>query len=127
MPAPVVHFEIIGKDPGRLRRFYNALFGWDGEISTTSDLVSDAGQYAFIDPIPVPGAPGPAGGIGGGPDFAPSSLFYVAVADVGAALNRVEELGGSRLFGPAPTPSGQLVVGRFKDPEGNLIGVAGPK
>jgi uncharacterized protein len=127
MSAPVVHFEIIGKDPDRLRRFYNALFGWDGEISPTADEISDAGQYTFIDPIPVPGAPGPAGGIGGGPDFAPNILFYVAVPDVGAALRRVEELGGSRLLGPTPTPSGRLVVGRFTDPEGNLMGVAGPK
>ena len=127
MPAPVVHFEIIGKDPDRLRYFYNALFGWDGEISPTSDLVSDAGQYTFIDPLPVPGAPGLAGGIGGGPAFAPNILFYVAVPDVGAALNRVEELGGSRLLGPAPTSGGQLVIGRFTDPEGNLVGVAGPK
>jgi predicted enzyme related to lactoylglutathione lyase len=127
MSAPVVHFEIIGKDPDRLRRFYKALFGWDGEISPTSDLVSDAGQYTFIDPLPVPGAPGPAGGIGGGRNFAPNILFYVAVADVGAALDRVEELGGSRVFGPASTPSDRLVVGRFTDPEGNLVGLAGPK
>jgi uncharacterized protein len=127
MSAPVVHFEIIGKDPVRLRRFYKALFCWDGEISPTSNLVSDAGQYTFIDPLPVPGAPGPAGGIGGGPNFAPSVLFYVAVPDVEAALHRVEELGGSRLLGPASTPNGQLVIGRFTDPEGNLVGVAGPK
>ena len=65
--------------------------------------------------------------IGGGPDFAPNILFYVAVPDVAAALRRVEELGGTRLLGPTPTPSGRLVVGRFTDPEGNLMGVAGPK
>ena len=127
MSAPVVHFEIIGKDPVRLRRFYSALFGWDGEISPTSDLVSDAGQYVFINPIPVPDAPGPAGGIGGGPAFAPQVVVYVGVPDVGAALARVEELGGSRVLGPAPTPSGKLVIGQFTDLEGNLVGVAGPK
>ncbi len=127
MPAPVVHFEIIGKEPDRLRRFYSALFGWEGEISQTSDQISDDGQYTFINPIPVPGAPGLAGGIGGGPGFAPNVLFYVAVPDVGATLVKVEELGGSRLLGPDPTPSGQLVVGKFTDPEGNLIGVAGPR
>ena len=29
MAQPVVHFEIIGKDPMRLRSYYGDLFGWD--------------------------------------------------------------------------------------------------
>jgi uncharacterized protein len=30
-------------------------------------------------------------------------------------------------MGPEIKPEGGLVVGHFSDPEGNLIGVAGPK
>lgn len=30
-------------------------------------------------------------------------------------------------MGPAEKPGGGLVVGHFVDPEGNLIGVAGPQ
>jgi hypothetical protein len=41
-----------------------------------------------------------------------------------AALVRAEELGGRRALGPEGVP-GALVVGRFCDPEGNVIGVAG--
>jgi len=27
MPQPVVHFEVIGKDPTRLRKYFGELFG----------------------------------------------------------------------------------------------------
>jgi predicted enzyme related to lactoylglutathione lyase len=52
------------------------------------------------------------------------AVFYVGVPDVGAALQRAEDLGGTRVMGPVTSPNG-LVVGHFKDPEGTLIGVAG--
>jgi len=29
MGQPIVHFEIIGKDPKRLRSYYGDLFGWE--------------------------------------------------------------------------------------------------
>lgn len=43
-------------------------------------------------------------------------LFHVGVRDVEAALQRAEELGGTRVMGPARSPSG-LVVGNFKHPK----------
>jgi pimeloyl-ACP methyl ester carboxylesterase len=43
-------------------------------------------------------------------------VFYVGVPDVEAALQRAERLGGTRLMGPATSPSG-LVVGHFADPD----------
>jgi hypothetical protein len=51
-------------------------------------------------------------------------VFYVGVPDVGAALRRAEDLGGTRVMGPVKAPNG-LVVGHFKDPEGTLTGAAG--
>ena len=42
----------------------------------------------------------------------------------GTALPRAEDLGGSRVMGPVTSPTG-LRVRHFKDPERNLIGVAG--
>jgi predicted enzyme related to lactoylglutathione lyase len=33
MGQPVVHFEIIGNDPERLRRYYRELFGWEFDAS----------------------------------------------------------------------------------------------
>jgi predicted enzyme related to lactoylglutathione lyase len=36
MGPPVVHFEIIGTDPHRLRDYYGELFGWDASSVTSS-------------------------------------------------------------------------------------------
>src|SRR5438270_7044282 len=56
MGQPVVHFEVIGSDPNRLRDYYGELFGWTfGEPMGPSD-------YATVqDPDGI------GGGIGGGP------------------------------------------------------------
>jgi predicted enzyme related to lactoylglutathione lyase len=125
MPQPVVHFEIIGRDPDALRRYFGALFGWEYDTpSPVADEVSDPDQYGFVDLITTEDGAGIRGGIGGGPQRPPQALFYVAVPDVEAALQRAEELGGTRTMGPVTSPNG-LVVGRFTDPEGNLVGVAG--
>jgi hypothetical protein len=124
MPDPVVHFEIIGADPERLRTYYRDLFGWEYNTSgEVSDAVSEPTNYGFIEPIESAAGGGIAGGVGGGPAYAPGHVFYVSVPDVEVALQRAESLGGTRLLGPAAAPSG-LVVGQFMDPEGNRIGLA---
>jgi uncharacterized protein len=124
MGHPVVHFEIIGRDPAALRRYYAELFGWTFETGdASSDDVSEPGQYGFIDGTTTGGI---NGGIGGGADHDARVLFYVGVPDVEAALQAAERLGGTRRMGPEGTP-GVLVVGRFADAEGNLIGVAGAR
>ncbi|MBO2451574.1 hypothetical protein J4573_31095 [Actinomadura barringtoniae] len=122
MGQPVVHFEIVGRDPAALREYYGDLFGWEYEVGdATSDQVSEQGQYGFMPP-----GEGIAGGVAGGASFKPRVLFYVAVPDVGAALAEAERLGGTRVMGPEPKNGGDFAVGHFTDPEGNLIGVAGP-
>jgi uncharacterized protein len=122
---PVVHFEVIGADPQRLRDYYQDLFGWRFDIpSPVANEVSDPERYGFLDLITTPDGAGIRGGVGGGPGFASHVVFYVAVPDVEAALRRAEELGGTRVLGPVTSPTG-LVVGQFTDPEGSLIGVAG--
>ena len=77
-----------------------------------------------LDLIATPEGTGIRGGVGGGAAHEPHALFHVGVADVETALQQAESLGGTRVMGPATSPSG-LVVGHFTDPEGNLIGVAG--
>ena len=121
MGQRVVHFEIIGSDPARLRSYYGELFGWEFQIgAAATEAVSQSGNYGFVD-----GA-GINGGVGGGDDYEGRVLFYVGVPNVEAALQKAESLGGMRQMGPEGA-SGTLVVGRFTDPEGNLIGVAGPE
>lgn len=126
MGLPVVHFEIIGTAPGTLRDYYGELFDW--EFSTgdaTTEKVSQPGMYHFVDGSTTGEGDGINGGIGGGEGYERRVLFYVGVPDVGAALRRAESLGGERLLGPEPK-SGDFTVGHFADPEGNVIGVAGP-
>ena len=93
MAQPVVHLEIIGRDPARLRTFYAELFGWQFDTSAPiSAAVSEAGNYGFTDGPqgdPVPG------GVGGGPDFEPHVMFYVGVEDIEATLAKAEGLGGT--------------------------------
>ena len=123
MANPIVHAEIIGRDPDRLQAFYRELFGWEVDTSAPiSSAVSDEGRYGFVDlegdPVPV--------GIGGGSQHPPHVVFYVGVAEVEAGLARAVELGGTRVLGPERVEERGLVIGHLLDPEGNLVGVAGP-
>lgn len=123
MGHPVVHFEIIGRDPAKLRSYYGELFGWEfhtGDAAT--EAVSQAGNYGFVDGNTNGG--GINGGVGGDDSYEARVLFYVSVPNVEAALKKAESLGGKRRMGPEGAP-GTLVVGQFIDPEGHLIGVAG--
>jgi predicted enzyme related to lactoylglutathione lyase len=122
MAQPVVHFEVIGTDPQALRGYYGELFGWEFDTSgSVADEVSEAGNYGFVQPDG-----GIPGGVGGGAGHERRALFYVGVPEVAAALRKAESLGGTRVMGPSRAPGRDLVVGHFTDPEGHLIGVAGP-
>jgi len=126
MGQPVVHFEIIGKDPATLRSYFAELFGWAFDTSSpVASAVSEPMNYGFVNRVTTEDGTGIPGGVGGGAGYESHALFYVGVPDVGAALEKAERLGGKRRLGPERAPSG-LVVGHFTDPEGNLIGVAGP-
>ncbi|MGH3679983.1 MAG: VOC family protein [Natronosporangium sp.] len=119
MAQSVVHFEIIGTDPGRLRGYYGELFGW--EFATggpVAESVSEPGNYGFTEGDTIPG------GVGGGAGYRPHVVFYVGVSDIEAALEKAESLGGTRVLGPVRSPGTDLVVAHFADPEGNLIGLA---
>lgn len=123
MGQQVVHFEIIGRDPARLRAYYGELFGWQFQTGdATTEAVSEAGNYGFVHGSTNGG--GIDGGVGGGEGYEAGVIFYVSVPNVEAALRQAENLGGERQMGPEGTP-GVLMVGQFTDPQGNLVGVAG--
>ena len=116
MGQPVVHFEVIGKDPGKLRGYYEQLFGWNfGEPMGPSD-------YAVLeDPDGI------GGGVGAGPEgYGGHVTFYVQVQDVEAVLAQAEGLGGQRMMGPDEVPGAGIVIGLLQDPEGHVIGVMSP-
>ncbi len=113
MGAPVVHFEIYGKDTERLKKFYADLFGW--EIHSDNPM-----NYGMIEP----GIGGPEQGVGGGiaQGDGPRVMVYVQVVDLVETLRRAEELGGRRVLEPVDVPGGPTIA-QCEDPEGNVVGL----
>lgn len=63
--------------------------------------------------------------MGGGEGYA-GHVISTWGSGCGAALQRAEELGAKRLLGPVENAQAKLAVGHFADPEGHVVGVAGP-
>ena len=101
---PVVFFSIFGPNGSELQRFYADVFEW--KSSATGDVV-----------VPVPSPL--MGNIGQG---MPETLIYIGVADVTATLQKVTALGGTIRY-PRTEVRGRVVLGMFKDPAGNSIGL----
>jgi len=121
MGQPVVHFEIVGNDADKLKRYYSELFGWE----INSDNPMDYGMVHRDGHTNADGV-GIGGGVSAGPDgYAGHVTFYVEVPDVEAALAKAESLGGTRIMGPDKV-MGELEIGQFSDPEGHLIGLVKP-
>jgi uncharacterized protein len=113
MGQQVVHFEVVGQDADALRGYYGELFGWQfGQPMGPTD-------YTVLE-----SQDGIAGGIGSAPEgYSGHVTFYVQVPDAGAALDRAQELGGTKMMGPDEVPGVGIVIGLFSDPEGHVIGV----
>jgi predicted enzyme related to lactoylglutathione lyase len=113
-----VHFEVIGKDGGKLQSYYAELFGWqiNAENPMSYGIVAREGNTN-------PDGVGIGGGIGTGPEgYAGHVTFYVEVPDVEAALAKAESLGGTRMMGPERIMDG-VELGQFSDPEGHVVGL----
>jgi hypothetical protein len=117
MGKPVVHFEVIGKDGAKLQSYYAELFDWSVDAGNPM-------QYGIVKGEDNPSDIGSiGGGIATGPDgYEGHVTFYVGVPDIEAALQKAEELGGTRVMGPEKVMD-QVELGQFKDPEGHLIGL----
>src|SRR5688572_2087812 len=106
MGRPVVHFEVIGQDGEKLRRFFGELFDWkiDANNPVGYGVVPRESSDA------PDGSVGIGGGVGQGPEgYEGHATFYVAVPDVEEALAKAEALGGSRLMGPVEPMEGVVV------------------
>ncbi len=121
MGAPVVHFEVVGKDGDALRSFYSGLFDWaiDSDNPVGYGMVSREGN---VNPDGIGIGGGVMGAMPGMDDYPGHVTFYVEVPNVEAALAKAESLGGTRRMGPDEVPGGPI-LGQFVDPEGHLIGV----
>jgi len=109
MANPVVHFEINGKDGAQLQQFYRDAFEWniDADNPMNYGLVDNDGE-------------GIGGGISGGE--AASVTIYIEVADLTAALKKIESLGGRVVQDVTEIPD-MVTMALFADPEGNVVGL----
>jgi len=105
---PLVHFEILARDPDAQRAFYGGLFNWP---------IGDGPIMNFPSGLGGP-EPGPAGHL----RQAQRSGFalYIQVRDLAASLLRVPELGGTVVSQPFDVPGGPTIAS-IEDPEGNSL------
>jgi uncharacterized protein len=113
MAAPVVWFEIAGRDLDTLTRFYGDLLGWKVDADNPQ-------HYGRVDT-------GAEGGIPGG-IFAPGAQvgeyvsFYAAVQGLKERLAHAARLGGKVVQPPTPI-SETARVAMLLDPEGHRVGL----
>lgn len=111
MGKPVVHFEIYGKDSGKLQKFYADLFGW--EIHADNPM-----NYGFVHT----GAEGK--GIDGGITEGERRVnIVIEVDDLQKHLELAESMGGKTVT-PITEIPGVVTYAEFSDPEGNVIGIS---
>lgn len=117
--APVVHFEVTGKDPKRLQSFYSKLFDW--QINTDNPM-----NYGLVNAVAngtEVGKGSIGGGVGSAPEGAPGYVtFYVQVPDLDATLKKVASMGGKTIVQPTEIPN-MVTFAMFQDPEGNVVGL----
>lgn len=104
MTEPIVFFDIAGPDDEALIEFYSSVFDWK---------LDSAGRLDVPVTSPIQGAvrKDPA-----------EKRLYVGVADVNEYLSRVEAAGGS-VDQPRFEVPGVVVLGLFRDPAGNPMGL----
>ena len=104
MAAPIVFFDIAGPAELNLAAFHKSVFGWEAD---------QAGQIAVAFTPPLRGAfrADPA-----------EKRIYVGVADVRATLAAVVAAGGTIDAARFEVP-GVVVLGLFRDPAGNAMGL----
>ncbi len=104
MPFPVVFLDIAGPDDKALHDFYSGVFGWNCD---------DAGRFQLPVVSPLQGTirkdPG-------------EKRIYLGVPDVTAALAQVEQAGGT-IDASRFEVAGVAVIGLFRDPAGNPMGL----
>ena len=120
MRATVSHFEIPARDLERAARFYREVFGWSIE-----PLPWEGHPYYKVRGSAGPGArEGIDGGLlpADGTLDHPLLVLHISGADLADCLARIVEAGG-RIDSPAADVGGMGRFARFRDPEGNLMGL----
>lgn len=111
MGAPVVHFELYGKDAAALQDFYKQAFNW--HVDTNNPM-----NYGMVD---THAGSGINGGILAMENMDNGTIIYVEADDIQASLDKVVSLGAEVLMPVTEMPT--VTVALFKDPAGNVVGL----
>jgi predicted enzyme related to lactoylglutathione lyase len=111
MGNPVVHWELMSKDPAKVSAFYKKIFGW--KIQHRPEM-----NYRIVDTggdggINKPDREGPWPG---------NMLFYIAVDDLAKYRKKVVAAGGKIHVEEQKVP-GMGKFSLFTDPEGRMMGL----
>jgi len=115
MGRPVVHWELMSKDPAKVAAFYEKIFDW--KIQHRPEM-----NYRIVET-------GDEGGINGGivkPEregpWPGNMLFYIAVDDLTAYRKKIVAAGGTICIEEQQVP-GMGAFSLFTDPEGRMMGL----
>ena len=115
MGRPVVHWELMSKDPAKVSAFYAKIFGW--KIKHIPELnyrtVDTGGEGGINGGILKPGREGPWPG---------NMTMYVAVGNLAAYRKKIVAAGGKIHVEEQKVP-GMGVLCLFTDPEGRMMGL----
>lgn len=118
MGRPVVHWELMSKDPEKIAAFYEKLFDW--KITHMPEMnyrIVEAGKDIGINGgIVKPDREGPWPG---------NTLFYIGVDDLAAYRERIAAAGG-RIHVEEQEVPGMGSFCLFTDPEGRMMGLWQP-
>jgi predicted enzyme related to lactoylglutathione lyase len=123
---PVVHFEMPAEDKARVKKFYEAAFGWQ-----MTQLGKEIGDYllATTSPVDENQMHINKGAINGGfyqkGESGTVPHVVISVEDLAAHMETVKQAGGQIQGEPMNIPGiGKFVM--FKDTEGNRVGMLQP-
>ncbi len=109
-PAPIVFFDIAAPELKKQAAFYRAVFGWSSDASGALSVPVTAPLHGVL--RVESDANGPVA----------ERVLYVGVPDVAKALADITANGGTALS-PRMVIPGVVILGLFKDPAGNRMGV----
>lgn len=113
--SPVVHWELMSKDPETISEFYEQIFGWNIEHMPEINyyIVDTAAKGGINGGIVKPNHEGPWPG---------NMVLYVDVNDLAAYRDRIVEAGGKIQIEEQEVP-GMGSLSLFTDPEGRMMGL----
>ena len=115
MGNPVVHWELMSKNPEKVSDFYAKLFGWNVKHMPEVNyrVVETGGEGGINGGIVKPDREGPWPG---------NMLFYILVDDLAPYRKKIAAAGGKIHVEEQEVP-GMGWLSLFTDPEGRMMGL----